>query len=175
MNYSQLNLKINNKKNTFKIQDQWVEVAQYLPIKDKVDLIDIALQRAETTTGYNELLLEMFFNLNIVFMYTNLEFSAEELDDLEKLYDELESNGVILDVIGAMEDDEYNCLLDNLELMKENNLRFKGSTSALLQSIIADLPKNAEAAAEIVNNFDPEKYQAVLDFAKAANGGRPIN
>ena len=26
----------------------------------------------------------------------------------------------------------------------------------------------------IVNTFDPEKFQNVLDFAKAANGGREI-
>ena len=27
---------------------------------------------------------------------------------------------------------------------------------------------------DIINNFDKEKYQNVLDFAKAANGGREI-
>ena len=49
------------------------------------------------------------------------------------------------------------------------------STSSMIQSIINDLPKNAQAAANIVDNFDESKYQAVIDFAKAANGGRPIN
>ena len=32
-----------------------------------------------------------------------------------------------------------------------------------------------EQVGEIVNNFDPAKYQAVIDFATAANGGRDIN
>ena len=30
------------------------------------------------------------------------------------------------------------------------------------------------AAAKIVDEFDPEKFQQVIDFATAANGGRPI-
>ena len=33
----------------------------------------------------------------------------------------------------------------------------------------------AEAAMKIVNDFDPEKFGAVTDFAKALNGGRPIS
>ena len=44
----------------------------------------------------------------------------------------------------------------------------------MLQSVIQDLPKNAQMAADIVNNFDKSKYQAVVDFATAANGGRNI-
>ena len=31
-----------------------------------------------------------------------------------------------------------------------------------------------KAAAKIVDEFDPEKFQKVIDFATAANGGRPI-
>jgi hypothetical protein len=32
-----------------------------------------------------------------------------------------------------------------------------------------------EQVGEIINNFDPAKYQNVVDFATAANGGRNIN
>ena len=46
--------------------------------------------------------------------------------------------------------------------------------TAFLTKVIQDLPKNAEAAAKIVDEFDPEKFQQVIDFATAANGGRPI-
>lgn len=177
MKYSDLKLKTKNEKTILKLNNgQYeVEVLQYLPILDKIDLIDIALQKAEEGLGYNELKLEMYFNLNIVYLYSNLEFTAEEVENEEQLYDELESNGIILDIIGAMNDDEYNFLVDHLEIIKENKMKFKNSVAGVAQSFIQDLPKNAEAAADIVNNFDPEKYQAVLDFAKAANGGRSLN
>ena len=107
-------------------------------------------------------------------MYTNLEFSDEERADLTKLYDELESNGIFLDIIEAMDQDEYNNLIDYLEIMKENNQVYMTSAAALLQSFIQDLPQNAATAAEIVDNFDKEKYKEVVEFAQSANGGRPI-
>ena len=177
MKYSDLKLKTKDEKTILKLNNGQceVEVLQYLPILDKIDLIDVALQKAEEGLGYNELKLEMYFNLNIVYLYSNLDFTVEEIENEERLYDELESNGIILDIIGAMDDDEYNFLVDHLEIIKENKMKFKNSVAGVAQSFIQDLPKNAEAAANIVNNFDPEKYQAVLDFAKAANGGRPIN
>lgn len=45
---------------------------------------------------------------------------------------------------------------------------------AAITHLINDLPANAEAAAKIVDNFNPEQYKAVVDFAKYANGGRNI-
>ena len=54
------------------------------------------------------------------------------------------------------------------------DLEFNTTFAAVVKSIINDLPAQAEAMQNIVNTFDPEKYQAVIDFAKAANGGRAI-
>lgn len=174
MKYSELNLSRKNEIKTIKIGEAEIQVLQYLPIEDKIDLIDIALQNAKENGIYDEMKLDMYFNLYLVFMYTNLEFSDEERADLAKLYDELESNGIFLDIIEAMDQDEYNNLIDYLEIMKENNQVYMTSAAALLQSFIQDLPQNAATAAEIVDNFDKEKYKEVVEFAQSANGGRPI-
>lgn len=174
MKYSDLGLRKKDSVKTVKIGEAEIQVLQYLPIEDKIDLIDIALQNAKENGIYDEMKLDMYFNLYLVFMYTNLEFSDEERADLAKLYDELESNGVFLDIIEAMDQDEYNNLIDYLEIMKENNWVYMTSAAALLQSFIQDLPQNAATAAEIVDNFDKEKYKEVVEFAQSANGGRPI-
>lgn len=174
MKYSDLSLKTNTKTNIVTINDKEVEVLQYLPIKDKIDLIEIALQRAEENGIYNEMKLEMYFNLYIIYMYTNLEFTDEEKTNEEILYDELESNHVIIDILAAMDNDEYKNLIQFLDIMKNRLTEYSRSVPALLKAFIEDMPQNAEAAASIVDNFDPEKYQNVLNFAKAANGGRDI-
>ena len=44
----------------------------------------------------------------------------------------------------------------------------------VITEIIDNLPLQAEQMQKIVDNFDPQKFQNVLDFAKAANGGREI-
>lgn len=174
MNYKDLNLKINKNINIAKIGDLEIEVLQYLPIEDKIDLIQIALQKSEENGIYNEMKLDMYFNLYLVYMYSNLEFTDEEKANEFDLYNELWSNNVIIAIIGAMEDSEYNSLLDYLESMKKANVKYRNGAAALLQTFIQDMPKNAAAAAEIVNNFDQNKYKQVVDFAKAANGNRPL-
>ena len=58
--------------------------------------------------------------------------------------------------------------------MTRDSLRYKNTAAAVLTRIIQDLPKNAAAAKEIMDSFDPEKYKQVSDFAAAANGGRNI-
>ena len=160
---------------TVKLNSLEVKVLQYLPISDKIDIIQIALQKSEEDGIYNELLLDMYFHLHIIFCYTDLEFSEEDLSDLMTLYDRLESHGFISEIIGAMDSNEYKNLIDYLEIMKKNKLEYKNTAAAVLRGIVQDLPKNAEAAKEILDQFDPNKYQEVLDFATAANGGRNIN
>ena len=161
--------------NTIKLNALQVKVLQYLPISDKIDIVQIALQKSEQSGVYNELLLDMYFHLHIIFCYTDLEFSDEDLSDLMALYDRLESNGFINEIIEAMDEDEYKNLRDYLDIMKVENLKYNNTAAAVLSRIIQDLPKNAEAAKEILEGFDLEKYQEAANFATALNGGRPIN
>ena len=174
MLYKDLKLKINKESKNILINGQNIEVLQYLPIKDKIDLIEIALQKSEEKGIYNEMKLEIYFNLYIVFLYTNLEFSEEEKADEMTLYDELESQNIFLRVVNAIPDDEYDLLLSWLQTMKKQYVKYRRSIASLLQTFIQDMPRNAETAAEIMKNFDMNKYKQVINFAEAANGGRAI-
>ena len=173
--FASLKLKKNNEYNVVKYQETQIHVLKYLPIEDKIDLINIALANAREVNGlYNDLKLEQFFNLYIVYYYTNLTFTEKQKEDESKLYDLMQSNGLITDIIAGMEQDQYNYLLDQLDKIKDNREQYFCSAGALMQSMIQDLPRNAAAAAQIVENFDKSKYQNVIDFAKSANGGRSI-
>lgn len=174
MKYLDLNLKINKEKNIVKINNNEIEVLQYLPIEDKIDLIDIALQKAEEHGMYNEIKLEKYFNLYIIYMYTNLEFTDEEKMNESELYDELECSGAFNIVIEAMDKKEYDCLCDYLIKVRQERQKYNTSAASLLQTFIQDMPRNAAAASEIVNNFNKDKYKEVVQFAQAANGGRPV-
>ena len=172
--FASLKLTLDKGVNEFEFNDHKIEVKKYLSIEDKIDLVQIALQQSEENGIYNEALLDMFFNLYIVFLYTNISFTDKQKEDLPKLYDLMQCNGLIPKVIANMEESEYHMLLDYMERIREDRLKYKQTAAAVLQSIISDLPANAEAAAQIVNNFNPEQYQNVVDFARAANGGRDI-
>lgn len=174
MKYSDFGFKVNTDYNIAKIGNAEIKVLKYLPIRNKIDLIEISLQRAQEGGRYNEMKLDMYFNLYLVFMYTDLEFSEDERANEELLYDELCCNNVIISVIGAMEDMEYDDLITYLKLTKSRNERYMRSAASLMQTFIEDMPKNAQAVADIVNNFDKEKFENVVNFAKAANGQREI-
>ena len=171
---NEFNLKTNNQFNTFTIDNIQVNVKKYLPVSDKIDLIQVALQKAQEDGIYNEMKLDVYFHLNIIYLYTDVEISQEDREDEMELYDILESNNIIDQVVAHMEKGEYVELRDYLERMEADYLGYKNTAAAVLNKIIQDLPKNAAAAAEIIDSFDKEKYQAVEDFATAANGGRNI-
>ena len=172
MQYKDLNLKTNQE--TKKVSGLDIQVLQYLPIQDKIDLIDIALQKAERDGVYNEMRLEMYFNLYIVYLYTDIVFDEEDRADEFTLYNELESNNVISKVIATIPEEEYDNLFDTLQIVKKNNTKYKNSVASVLNSFIKDLPKNAESAMNIMQNFNPNDYQEIQNFARKANADRPI-
>lgn len=174
ISYSNMKLKIKKDIKEIEYNGNTIEVSQYLPIEDKYDLIMATLQKSEEVGYYNALKLDMYFHLHLVYLYTNISFTEKQKEDELKLYDSLKSNGLIDEIVKDIPDAEYNDLLYFMDKIIEDSFAYKTSVAGLANSIITDLPKQAEAAMKIVDQFDPNKFQAVKDFAKAANGGRDI-
>lgn len=174
VSYANMKLKVDKTTSTFDFEGNKIEVLNYLPIEDKYDLVMITLQKAEENGIYNPLKLDIYFHLHLVYMYTNLSFTDKQKEDELKLYDCLKSSGFIYQFMNALDDDEYNYLFEMMNDTVDDYMNYRNTAGAVLQSIIQDLPRNAQAAADIVDSFDKEKFRAVVDFAEAANGGRPI-
>lgn len=172
--YSSLKLKMKNDIKTIDFNESKIEVKQYLPISDRIDLVDITLQKAQEDRLYNPLKVNMYFHLNLIYLYTNISFTDKQREDEEKLYDILDSNGLIDAVVAAIPEYEYEDLINKIAEKIDNELTYNTTAASLISKLINDLPEQAAAAAKIVEEFDPSKYQAVVDFAKAANGNRSI-
>lgn len=174
IDYGSLKLKVDETSKEFDFKENKLEILNYLPISDKYDLIMITLQKAREGNFYNALKLDMYFHLHIVYMYSNLSFSEKQKEDEEKLYDCLKSNGYIDEILKNMPEQEYNDLIHFLDDQIDSEMKYNTTTAALVSKLINDLPANAEAAMKIVDNFDPDKFEAVKKFAEAANGNRPV-
>lgn len=172
--YSDLGLKVSKGHKTFKWGDKEIEIVEYLPIVDKYDIVMIALQKALEDGIYNPIKLDMCFHLNLVYAYTNLIFDDADREDEGKLFDEMKSTGFMDEFLKNFNPDEYKELQETIEDIAYEKTNYRSTMASVVQKFIDDLPANAEAAQQIVDNFDPEKFQSVIDFAKAANGGRPI-
>lgn len=174
VSYANLKLKPAATASTFEFCGNDIEVLNYLPIEDKYDLVMVTAQKAEEDGIYNPVLLDMYFHLHLVYMYSNLSFTDKQKENEAKIYDTLKSNGFFEKFFAVLDEDEYTDLMDYLEKYMSDMLTYRNTAGAVLQSVINDLPRNAQAAAEIVESFDKNKFQAVVDFATAANGGRNI-
>lgn len=172
--YSSLKLKLNNEIKEIDFNGNKIEVKQFLPIQDQIDLIDVTLQKSKEENLYNPLKVNMYFHLNLIYLYTNLSFTDKQREDEEKIYDILDSNGLIDEVVKAIPERQYVDLLNKTAEKIENELKYNTTAASILAKFIDDLPKNAEAAKTIMDNFDKDKYQEVINFAKAANGNRDI-
>lgn len=169
---SYANLKLKVEDSVKKIEGTEIEVLQYLPIEDKYDLIKIALQKSRIEGLNSPIILDMYFHLFIVYMYTNISFTDKQKENEYKIYDSLKSNGILDKILEAVPENEYNDLITFLAEELELKERYDLSISGLISKVINDLPANAEAAMKIVNNFDKEKFSNVVDFAKAVNNGQ---
>ena len=171
--FSSLKLKTPIDTTTFEFMGETIEVYKFVPVESKLDLLAITMQKSEENGIYNPLLLDIFFHLNLVYIYTNITFTDEQREDELKLFDLLESNNFFDSFLPENKED-YEELRNYLNELTSDNLTYNNSAASVAKGIIRDLPRNAEAAKMIVDSFDPTKYSQVLNFAKAANGGRPV-
>ena len=172
--YSDLTLKLNDSTKEILFNNLKIKVLKYLPWDKKYDLIMITLQQSQENGIFNQLKLDMFFHLYIVYLYTDIEFTDEQQSDTIKIYDELKSSGLMDIVIGAIEEDEYNSLIDMMSEIVKDRTEMNKSVFGVLDKFINELPEKAQVAMNLIENFDKEKFQNVIDFANAANGNRPI-
>ena len=174
MEYNKLGLKSEVLWNTTMWNGMEIKVKESLPIDKKYDIVMITLQEAFENGIYNPIKLELYFHVNLVLSCVDLDFTDEERSDKVKLYNEMHDSGFLDVVLDAFDEVEYKEMLEDIEAIAETSLKYNSSAAAVLREFIEDLPEHAAAAQKIVDNFDPNKYKAVVDFAKAANGGRKI-
>ena len=81
VSYANLKLKVDTDVNTFDFKDNKIEVLKYLPIEDKYSLVMVTLQKALENDIYNPLKIDIYFHLNLIYMYTNLSFTDKQREN----------------------------------------------------------------------------------------------
>lgn len=174
VSYANMKLKMNESVKEVQLGETKIEVKQYLPVEEKYSFLNIVLQNSLENDIYHPVKVDMYFHLYLVYLYTNINFTDKQKEDESKLFDVLLTNGIIDGVITTIPEAEYNMLVNLLNQMIEKNEKYRTTFAGIVGKFINDLPAQADAAMKIVENFDPNKFQEVIAFAQAANGGRPI-
>ena len=153
--FTKLGLKRKDEVKTVNINNNVIEVKQYLPINDKLTLISrvINLSHDSSNNFANPVQVEVIGTVEIIMAYTNLSFTEKQKEDYAKLYDLLEENSITKDLISAIPEDEYAFLIDGINESIEAVYKYQNSVLGILDSVAQDY-SNLE--------FDASKIQQEL-------------
>ena len=94
VSFTKLGLTKNTDIASFDWNEQIIEVKQYLPIQDKLTLIGNVLNSCQDENNFKKKKkMSMFMTLEIVYNYTNINFTEKQKSDPAKLYDLLVGSG----------------------------------------------------------------------------------
>ena len=160
-----LNKMVNKEPSIIEFNEQQIEVAQYLPIEKKLDLIsDIINSSLDDNTYYNPCRIEIFMLTKIIEAYTNLTITDKQKEDVFKFYDQLVASGFAEKVINNIPAVDYNFIHRSVTKTIKNIYQQKNSALGVLESISTDYSNLNLDASEIQSKLaDPDN----LDFLKA--------
>lgn len=143
-----------------KINDKPIEIKQYLPINDKLNLITAVLQQvAQNEYPFaNPIQMDVYSTLEIIYAYApGVGFTAEEKADPAKLYDELEKNDIANMIISAIPKTEYEFVIDGIEKTVEAYYAYRNSAKGIIEDVTTDYKNLDLDATEIQKKIgDPD-------------------
>lgn len=137
--FTKLSLKRKNEVKTITINNNQIEIKQYLPVNEKLDLIARVINGAHDQNNFpNPIKIEIIGTLEMIMAYTNISFTEKQKEDIPKLYDLLEENGVIKDIISQIPEDEYNFIIDGINKTVDAVYAYNNSVLGILESVSQD-------------------------------------
>ena len=163
--FSKLNLKKNDKVQVVTINGLEVEVKQYLPVAEKLELIANVLNNSADDNNFaNPVKTYVLSHLEIIYAYTNLSFTDKQKEDPAKLYDILETNGIIDSIILAMPPSEYDNLIEDITSTIDAYYKYKNSTLGILEAATTDYKNLDLEASDIQKKIaDPDNLTLLKD------------
>ena len=112
--FSKLGLKVNNQVVNINYNEQIIEIKQYISVNDKLKLIsDVINNTVDEHSFCNPVKVKVYLSIGIVENYTNISFTEKQKEDIVKLYDLIQSNGLFDKILAAIPDEEFNDLLNS--------------------------------------------------------------
>ncbi len=164
--FTKLGLKKIEDIKTITINEQNIEVKQYLPINDKINIITNVIQNSADDNNFaNPVKVEVFANLEIIYAYTNISFTDKQKEDPTKLYDLLEENGIIAEVIKNIPVEEYELLISWIDETIDAFYTYRNSVMGIMEQISTDYSNLSLDATAIQQKLaDPQNLELLKDI-----------
>lgn len=159
--YSKLNKKARADVSCIVFNDQTIEVRHYLSINEKLDLISKVVERSlvDEARYFNDLKVDMFLWLEVLYTYTNISFTDKQKEDETKIFDNCWSNGLCALIFNEIPN-EINDLRSYLVSILRNIYAFQNSAVGVLNTISQDYSNLDYDLSNMVQNIkDPASLE----------------
>ena len=96
--------------------------------------------------------------------YTNITFTEKQKEDVAKLYDILDSNGIITQVVSVIPEEEYHFLIDGINDTIQAVYTYRNSVLGILDTVSQDYSNLNLDATEIQKKLaDKDNLALVRD------------
>ena len=137
--FAKLKLARNNSVKVVTFNGIEVEVKQYLPINEKLQLISNVINAASDENNFsNPIKEDLFGTLEIIYAYTNLGFTEKQKEDPIKLYDDMISSGFADAIIKEIPSEEYNTIVNGINECTKAIYTYRNSLLGILEATVAD-------------------------------------
>lgn len=168
INFNEIDCKksINQENAIINFNGSKIEIVKYLSANDKYDLIMCTLQKAFDKNIYNAFKMDLFFELNVIYSYTNIVFSDEDRIDEASLYDTLKRSGLIDLVLAQIDSNELSYLKQCIINSAETIIKYRNTFGAVFSALVEQLPENVTKVNTMIKDVDLEKMKALLSLVK---------
>ena len=141
VSFSKLGLKaVATEPRVIEFNGQQIEVKQYLPIQEKLNLIGRVLEQAHDQDNdfQNPVKCKVILTMEIIYAYTNITFTDKQKEDIAKLFDLIDGNGLVDIIFEAIPEYELNTLEDGVSETTKAYYKYKNSILGLLDTMKMD-------------------------------------
>ena len=163
VSFTKLGLKKNEEVGILHINEQDIEVKQYLPINEKLELISSVINSAADENNFSNPVKEnVFLTLEILYHYTNINFTDKQKEDPVKLYDLVVSSGLVNKVTDLIPEEELDEVINGVAQSVKAIYTYKNSVLGILESISQDYSALNLDATEIQQKLADPDNMALL-------------
>ena len=169
--FTKLSLSKNTSIKEVEWKDQKIEIKQYLPVGDKLDLISrIINYAADDHVFYNPCKVEIFELIEVILAYTNINITEKQQEDILKLYDLLVSSGFANKIKENIPDEELKYINKGVwETIKEI-YRYKDSFMGVIEQVQTDYKDLDTEITDIENRIsNPDNLTLLKDVVTKLN------
>ena len=166
VSFTKLALSRNTELKFLEWKDQKIEIKQYLPINEKLDLISKIVGFAIDENAFcNPCRVDIIEKIQIVLTYANINLTEKQSEDIFKLYDLFVSSGFYNAVLQLIPKEEINYIIQSVDAVAHEVYTYRNSAKGIMEQVVTDQQMTEEGLTSIITQIkESEELKHLQDL-----------